>query len=110
MAISAINYKLNREGRYEISFPYNLKNNFREHFKTAKWEPDGKFWHIGGTKANLNKLKAWEAAVEAQGANTFTTPSVSRSSNQGPYRYGHPKDMDIPVWNEECQCWYDAEY
>lgn len=126
MTTAKIEYNLNVEKRcvskgtnryeykdvktYIIRFPFNLKNIFKEHFKTAKWEPDGKYWYISGTTANLNKLKAWEAAVEAKGIDTFSTPSVSRNSNYGPYRNGHPRDMDIPVWDEQSKSWYDAEY
>jgi len=104
-----INYKLSAENRYEIRFPYNLKQHFKTTFKSAKWDPEGKCWHIGGSTANLNKLKAWTKGVEEVGANNFTTASVIKPIF-GPYRYGHPDDMDIPVWSEEHKCWYDAEY
>jgi len=111
-----INYKLSAENRYEIRFPYNLKQNFKESFKSAKWDPEGKCWHIGGSTANLNKLKTWIKGVEEIGINNFTTESIARPRfgtiarpKYGPYRYGHPDDMDIPVWDDEQKCWYDAE-
>lgn len=91
-----IKYNLSSKNRYEIRFPYNLKQHFKNTFKSAKWDPEERCWHIGGSTANLNKLKAW---IE----------SVSRP-NFGAYRHGHPDDMDIPVWSEEHKCWYDAEY
>ncbi|HEF1860301.1 TPA: hypothetical protein R9Y59_000173 [Stenotrophomonas maltophilia] len=111
-----INYKLSAENRYEIRFPYNLKQHFKTTFKSAKWDPEGKCWHIGGSTANLNKLKAWTKGVEEIGINNFTTESIARPRfgtiarpKYGPYRYAPPDDMDIPVWDDEQKCWYDAE-
>ncbi|WP_157803256.1 hypothetical protein [Stenotrophomonas maltophilia] len=100
-----IDFELSRENRYHVRFPYNLKQNFKETFKTARWEPDGKYWHIGGSKANLNKLNVWVKAVEAKGVDTFTT--TQRFSRT---KFGHPDDMDIPIWDEKGKYWYDAEY
>ena len=34
-------------GGYQVSFPFDLLSIFKETFKTAKWNKEGKFWHVG---------------------------------------------------------------
>lgn len=47
-----------------ISFPFELKDAFKEMFKTAKWNPDRRKWVIGNTKANLNKIDLFKQKTE----------------------------------------------
>lgn len=47
-----------------VSFPFELKDAFKEMFKTAKWNADRRKWVIGNTKANLNKIELFKQKTE----------------------------------------------
>ncbi|WP_235199957.1 hypothetical protein [Pseudomonas monteilii] len=47
-----------------VSFPFELKDAFKEMFKTAKWNADRRKWVIGNTKANLNKIDLFKQKTE----------------------------------------------
>lgn len=53
-----------RDERY-ITFPYELKNEFRDTFPRAKWNPDSKEWSVavGATE----RLTQWVRGVEESG-------------------------------------------
>lgn len=42
-----------------ISVPYSFKNEFKQIFKTSKWNNEAKSWEVKNTTANKNKLKNW---------------------------------------------------
>ncbi|MDT4850423.1 hypothetical protein FQZ97_845730 [compost metagenome] len=47
-----------------VSFPFELKDAFKEMFKTAKWSSDRRKWVIGNSKANLNKIEIFKQKTE----------------------------------------------
>ncbi|WP_447896626.1 hypothetical protein [Stenotrophomonas acidaminiphila] len=42
-----------------ISVPYSFKTEFKQIFKTSKWNNEAKSWEVKNTTANKNKLKNW---------------------------------------------------
>ncbi|WP_282257718.1 ankyrin repeat domain-containing protein [Stenotrophomonas sp. PS02301] len=42
-----------------VTVPYEIKDDFRAEFKTAKWSSSDKGWLVGDNKRNLNKLQEW---------------------------------------------------
>lgn len=51
---------------FSISFPFELKNKFREAFPSAKWDAKGKVWTVGPRSGG--RLEQWVALVDASGA------------------------------------------
>ena len=52
-----------------ISFPFDLKDAFKEIFKTAKWNPERRHWCVSNSKINHNKLQIFrEKSQQALGA------------------------------------------
>jgi len=47
-----------------ISFPFDLKDAFKEIFKTAKWDSDRKRWVVSNSKINHNKLDVFKEKAE----------------------------------------------
>ncbi|WP_271007079.1 hypothetical protein [Pseudomonas aeruginosa] len=52
-----------------VSFPFDLKDAFKEIFKTAKWNPERRSWCVSNSKINHNKLEVFrEKSQQALGA------------------------------------------
>lgn len=49
----------------EISFPFAIKDQFREIFKTAQWNPTKKIWFVTNNKINLNKIEYFKEKTVA---------------------------------------------
>lgn len=50
------------ETGYAVKFPFELKDNFRSVFKTAKWNPVKKQWEVG--VRSYKKLSEWAEVAE----------------------------------------------
>lgn len=50
------------ETGYAVKFPFELKDNFKSVFKTAKWNPIAKQWEVG--KRFYKKLVEWTEAAQ----------------------------------------------
>ncbi|MEO9575244.1 MAG: hypothetical protein ABJ360_21640 [Roseobacter sp.] len=46
----------------KIKFPFDLKDNFRAAFKSAKWDPVQKVWKVG--PRSIKRLEQWVKAVQ----------------------------------------------
>ncbi|HDR9180276.1 TPA: hypothetical protein QDB06_000800 [Burkholderia vietnamiensis] len=51
--------------KLHISISYALKDQFRQTFKTAKWNPSWKRWEIANTTANKNKLARFQEVLDS---------------------------------------------
>ncbi|ENX58813.1 MULTISPECIES: hypothetical protein [Acinetobacter] len=50
------------ESGYAVKFPFELKDNFKSVFKTAKWNPIAKQWEVG--PRSFKKLTEWTESAE----------------------------------------------
>ena len=50
-------------GKIQVKVPFELKDNFKKMFKTAKWNNWDKVWEIKDSKVSSNKLEKWISAV-----------------------------------------------
>jgi DNA repair exonuclease SbcCD ATPase subunit len=53
---------INLENGFAVQFPFELKDNFRNTFKTAKWNPLHKRWEVGPRSGK--RLQQWIDAVQ----------------------------------------------
>ncbi|MFT0211824.1 hypothetical protein VQ643_04310 [Pseudomonas sp. F1_0610] len=51
------------ETGYQVFFPFELKDNFRSIFKSAKWNPMAKCWEVG--TRSKTRLENWVEAVQS---------------------------------------------
>lgn len=51
------------ETGFAIRFPYQLKDNFKSVFKSAKWNPDARRWEVGPRSGK--RLQQWVALAES---------------------------------------------
>jgi hypothetical protein len=51
------------ESGFAIKFPFDLKDNFRENFKSAKWNASAKQWEVGSRSGK--KLEQWAQTAQA---------------------------------------------
>jgi DNA repair exonuclease SbcCD ATPase subunit len=51
-----------------VKFPFELKDSFKETFRTARWHPYNREWRVKDSTISSNKLKKWIAEVEKSGA------------------------------------------
>lgn len=58
-------YKIENDS-IEIRFDYSLKDLFRDTFRTARWNPTGKFWYVSNNPGNIQKLDAFLTSIEVQ--------------------------------------------
>ena len=69
----------------QVSIVFELKNEFRNTFKTAKWNPSFKTWDVANTTANKNKLAKFQAALDSTRAEEAITLQADAEMTQIEY-------------------------